>query len=357
MDAEERFRQLVQVASALQAARRWEQAGRAWIDAARVAIDADEMPSARVALDAAGEAFRRDDRLDEARKALHMVLALKPTADEASLARIRLAGISGELGRAEEGLAACQAVCEGPKALLAMAIDTEIGLLWQVGRKAAIRQRLARLIQLEGSQGFAVRFRQAQLERTDGELAQADERLLALSEELRGKEGSDAGIAAIRSELAENHLLRGECAAALEDFGRARELHEASGRKGLAFRAEGGRVRAAVQAGLDILDVSLEEGLAYASDRNLHALALELRIALGILLAARGQPQASEVLRAAIQTASASGARLAAGRARLELATRTPLSPEARRSELSLAAQELEDHTPLRQRAVSERDC
>jgi tetratricopeptide (TPR) repeat protein len=350
VDAEERFRQLVQVASALQVARRWEQAGRTWVEAARVAIDASATAAARQTLDAAGEAFRRDDRLEEARRALDMVMELRPTADEASLVRIRLAGIAAEQGRVEEGLTCCRSITKGPPALRAMAIDTEIGLLWQGGRKAAVRERVAALVELERllprAGAFAARFRTAQLLRADGELGQAEAQFLALIEELRGREGSDAGIAAIRSELAETDLLRGETAAAIEGFGRSRELHETAGRQGLAFRAEGGRVRAAVQAGLDIL-CPLDEGLAFAADRSLRVLELELRVVLGTLLAFRGASEAVSVLRAAIQTASGAGMRMLAGRARYELATRTPLPPEQRQRELEQALSELEDHVPL----------
>jgi tetratricopeptide (TPR) repeat protein len=356
VDAEERFRQLVQVASALQVARRWEQAGRAWIEAARLAIDASATSAARQALDAAGEAFRRDDRLEEARRALDMVMELRPTADEASLVRIRLAGIAAEQGRVEEGLACCRSITKGPPALRAMALDTEIGLLWLGGRKVTIRERLVALVELERllpREGtIAARFRTAQLLRADGELLQAEAQFLALIEELRGREGSDAGIAAIRSELAENDLLRGETESAIEGFGRARELHATAGRQGLAFRAEGGRVRAAVQAGLDILCASLDEGLVFATDRSLRSLELELRVALGTLLAFRGASEASSVLKAAIQSASGAGMRLLAGRARLELATRTPLPPEQRQRELEHARSELEDHLPLSQLAA-----
>ena len=69
-------------------------------------------------------------------------------------------------------------------------------------------------------------------------------------------------------------------------------------------------------------------------------------------LAARDTAAAAEVLKAAIHGAEQTGSRLEAGRARFELATRTPMTEERRRTLLETAVGELEDHLPLRQRAL-----
>ena len=256
---------------------------------------------------------------------------------------------------AEAGLSLCRDL-GGSAALRAMVIDTEIGLLWQLGRKEEVRERISELSRSGGggALGLAIRFRQAQISRLDGEFERAEQLLRALLADMRGQEGSDAGLAAMRSELAELDLLRGEPAEALEGYRLARELHETSGRLGLAYGAEGGRVRAAVAAGVDVLDQDLERGLTYATDRGLRALAIELRLALGVLLAQRGSGEGEAVLRATISAASSAKMRFTAGRARLELASRCELSAEARRGELEQAAAELEGHVPLRRLALAE---
>lgn len=352
MDAEQRFRQYVQVAQALQVARRWEQAARAWIDAARVCIDEGSIPSARQALDAAGEAFRRDDRLEEARTALEQVTELQPTPAEATLARIRMAGILGELGRPRDGLALCQSLHDWQGPARPMMLDTWIGLTWQVGRKPDVHGLLDQLRDVEPEPAIAHRFRRGQLLRSDGALDAASGCLVEVIDLLRGRDGAEAGMAAARTELAEIDVLRGRPSAALDAFEKAAALHEAAGRRSLAYRSEAGRVRAAVEAGLDVLPTGIEEGLGYARDRNLIAMAVGLRIALGMALAARDPVGAAEILTAAIHGAEQIGSRLEAGRARYELATRTPMSEDRRRSLLETAVDELADHVPLRDRAV-----
>lgn len=180
-----------------------------------------------------------------------------------------------------------------------MWLDTRIGLAWQACRKPRVRALHGLLVACEPAPGIAWRFRQGQLLCSDGALEAADGCLNEVIAHLRGQEGSEAGIAAARTELAEIDLLGGHPGRALDAFEKATALHEASGRRSLAYRSEAGRVRAAVEAGLDALTTGVEEGLVYARDRNLGPMAVDLRIALGTALADRFPTGAAEVLSAA----------------------------------------------------------
>ncbi|MEQ1569678.1 MAG: hypothetical protein ABMA64_28845 [Myxococcota bacterium] len=346
-DPDEAFRKLAQVAEALGVARRWEASGRAWIEAARIAIDAGGLPQARAALDQAGEAFRRDDRPVEAVRAAEMAIGLEReagTAEQAQLAVVRLAGVFGELGRAAEGVTRL-----GP-ATDAMSIDTRIGLLWQCGRKDRIRAEVEALTRAPNA-GLAVAFRRAQLARMDGDLDQAERWATVVIDQLGHRPGAESGVAAARTEIAEVELLRGRPQPAIDAYERGWELHLAAGRRSLALRAEAGRVRAAVEAGLDVLPARVEEGLGFARDRGLVVLAIDLQIALGAALADRQPTRAVEVLEVAIASADRLGSRLQAGRARLMLGSRIEGRAAQRRRWLARAAADLEDHVPLRQRA------
>lgn len=352
-DPEDRFRRLAEAARALGVARQWERSGRAWVEAARVAVDAGEVRSALSALDAAGEAFRRDDRPVEARRALEQVLALGASPHEAALASVRLAGLLSELGDAEAGLRHARRAEAAGGALAAVALDTRLGLVLGFRRKAEARPLLDALAAAEGPDGLATGFRTGQIQRLDGRLAESRATFEAVAERLRGREGAESGLAAARSELAELDLLEGEPAAAVETHERARRLHELAGRRSLAYRSEAGRVRAMVEAGLVPLPGLLAEGVAFARDRGLVMLALDLRLALGTARAAEDPAGAERELADAAREADRLGARLHAGRARLELGRRVLGPGSRRRKVLERARDELADHVPLRERAES----
>jgi hypothetical protein len=356
-EAEAQFRERVEVATALQEARRWEQAGVAWVEAARVAVDAGALLAARQSLHAAAEAFRRDDRLAPAQRALETLLSLGPDPVQAAMARIHLAAVRAARGD-RDGAMALRLPDETaglPAAAQAAGIDVAIGVAWQWGTKDQVRALVAQLAAAEGVDGVATAFRTAQLRRADGDLAEASADLQALTERMSGDggEGARAGIAAAHAEQAEIALLAGRPAEALAGYERAAAAQEAAGRRSLAWQAEAGRVRAAVEAGLDVILTRLEAGVAYAAARGLVPLRVELSTALGEGLAGRDVAAAAARLGEALALADAAGLRLAAGRARLGLARRTRCAPDQREALLARAAADLADDVPWRDRALT----
>jgi thioredoxin-like negative regulator of GroEL len=329
---EERFRARVAEAGTHDEARRWEACATCWEEAAEIASEARARPQLAAALTAAGEAWRRADRVVDAARVLAAGLRLDPAS---AGARARLAGVLGDAGRAREALAVLGDLADP------VSVDTRIGLLWQVGRKEQVRP----LVDALGEQ-LAGAFRRGQLLRMDGALDEAERCWAAVVEALADRPGAEAGVAAARTELAEIEVLRGRPALAVPVYEEGRALHEAAGRVALALRSEAGRARAATEAGIAVLPTELERGIAYARERGLAPLEVDLRIALGTASSDPGRARTE--LRTAEALAEALGQRLQRGRARLALATRDRDPALA-----ALAAEDLEDHVPLRARALA----
>lgn len=343
---EQAFALRVEAATALSEQRRWEEAGRAWIEAARVAVDGRALPSARQVLGLAGEAFRRDDRVDEAAKALRMALSYGPDPVEAVGLQVRLAGLCAELGQGDEGIDRCERArdaASGP--MLAVVLDTLAGLLLAHRSKAAARVVVEALCALPGDAEVAAAFRRAQLLRLDGDLRGARAEAQRVVGRLQGRPNAESGLAAARTELAELDLLEGRPLVAFGACEAARREHEEAGRHGLALRAEAARVRAAVEAGLVVFPGPLQQGARFAEERGLHVLQLDLRMAAGAAMAAREPDEARRTLSAAVRQAEALGLRLHAGRARCLLLPL--LDGEERRRVHEQALLDLADHVPL----------
>jgi tetratricopeptide (TPR) repeat protein len=344
------FTALVEAADAHQRAHEWEAAGGAWVEAARVAVDAGALPSARQALAAAGEAFRRDDRPGDAARALRLALGYGPDPAEAALLRVHLAGVCAELGEADEALALLALALDaaGPE-VRPLVLDTRVGVVLGHRPKALARPDVDALEALGGAAAVAGRFRRGQLARLDGDLARARSLQQQVAAGLSGQAAAAAGAAAAQMELAELDLLQGRAVAALATLEQARRDHEGAGRRGLALRAEAARVRAAVEAGLRVHPGPVVSGLAFARDRGLPMLEVELQLAAGAALAGPDPAAAAEFLRAAVRGADARRAPLSAGRGRAALAALAPPGDE-RAALVALARQDLADHVPLLRR-------
>ncbi|MCB9683589.1 MAG: hypothetical protein H6735_00950 [Alphaproteobacteria bacterium] len=343
---EQAFASRVEAATALSDERRWEEAGRAWIEAARVAVDGRALPSARQVLGLAGEAFRRDDRVDEAAKALRMALSYGPDPVEAVGLQVRLAGLCAELGRGDEGIDRCERArdaASGP--MLAMVLDTLAGLLLAYRSKAEARSVVEALSAIPGDAEVAAAFRRAQLLRMDGDLGGARAEARRVVQLLTGRPNAESGLAAARTELAELDLLEGRPLVALGACEEARREHEEAGRRGLALRAEAARVRAAVEGGLEVFPGPLQQGARFAEERGLHVLQLDLRLAAGAAMSRRDPDGARLALQSVVRQAEALGSRLHAGRARLQL---LPLLDGEERVRVREQARiDLADHLPL----------
>lgn len=334
-------------AQAAMAARAWHRAASAW-SAVALGVTGE---ARREAWEAAGECWRRDDRPQEARRALELALGQPQSGAHRAMALARLIGVLGELG---EGALArtlgrdALAVAEGPAR--AVVLDTLVSTELGFGRKAAARDAAEALAEVDAS-GLAHAYRAAQLARLDGDLASSRTGFEALARALEAHPGTEAGLAAVWMELAELSVLEGDPAAALPPFETGRRLHLEAGRRSMAWRCEAGRVRAAAEAGLASVSPLLETGLRVAAERGLRALALDLRLARGSGRAVGGDASgAADDLRAAAAEAEALGARLRAGRALWQLLAHDLLRPGERPAARRDALERLADHVPLRAR-------
>jgi tetratricopeptide (TPR) repeat protein len=318
-------------------------------------VSPEARATARRAWEAAGEAWRRDDRPLSAAQALGMALELTSgDGQESALARIKLAGVLGELGESETAVRLCrdaaQAVGEGP--VHAVALDTWIEALQALGRKEQAKAILERLVpEGKGSLQVAVWFREGQMFRMDGELTDAALRFGLVASELEGVAEALPGLAAAEAELGEVALLRGDIPEALALYDRSVEHFGAVGRRALVWRAEAGRARANVEAGAQPLVIALDEGIALAENRQMVVLEADLRIARGVARAQADVEAARKDLDQAILLADRAKHPLRAGRARLEHARRLPGTDEDRIDMLVRAEAELKGNEPWFQRA------
>jgi len=336
-------------------ARRWLEAARAFARLATACQQSKHLEEARQAWDAAGEAWRRDDQPVPAARALRMAIALGGDDDTGAVARVKLAGVLGEVGELRRAEAACRRVLEVGSAPLVrgLALDTLISMLQAMGRKEEARVALEELSSMAGGQlPIAAAFRQSQLHRLDGRLEEAEGSLAVVFEALHDRPEALAGFAAARGELAEVALLRGKHADAIALFEEASEGQRSSGRASLDLRARAGRIRAMVEAGIQPLPGSLDEGIALAVARGMAVLEVDLRIARGMERSTSDTAGAARDLDRAMGEADRIGALIRAGRARLERATRVPASCAHRVELLAHAAEQLAGAIPWETRVL-----
>jgi len=320
---------------------RWEEAALAFARLAALCDRQGHHKGARGAWEAAGETWRRADHPVAAARALRMAIALDP---EAWLVRVKLAGVLADVGELSRAEATCRRVIAGAErlAIRAMAIDTAVGILEARGLKEEARDLVAQLPSGEEPRHAAARwFREGQLHRMDGHLADAAHAMGQVIAALEDVPEAGAGLAAARSELAEVALLRGDHREAIAFYTTAVGEQRASGRRSLALRADAGRVRAMVEAGVQPLGHDLDDGVPWAQERALVVLVTDLRIARGMYRAGRDPARAAADLDEAARVADEHEMPLRAGRARLERATRVPASPGLRRALLDRALRDL----------------
>lgn len=313
----DRLTELEAAARGLVETRRWEEAAATY-----TALAGRLAAGGAAAWDAAGECWRRADHPAAAARALDHALELAP----GTVARVKLASVWGEVGDLDRAEALCREALPDP-----LALDTLANLLQARGRP--FHAVVARLREAGGGKvRLAAAFRRAQLERTEGRL---DDAARTLEDLVRSLDGP--GLAAVRAELAEIAALRGDFGLALEVYREAVARHEEAGRRSLAWAAEAGGVRAAVDAGLRPLGSRLDEGLSFSGARGLALLEIDLRIARGMSRAAADPAGAAQDLDAAAARADALGLAMRAGRARLARIAHVP-SPRAARESLARRA-------------------
>jgi len=273
---------------------------------------------ARQAWRSAAESWRSCDRPVRAAKAL--AAAMRGAAPDASSAAL-LAGVLQDSGQlqaarvsAEEAVAA--ATSPGTRVL---SLDVLIGVLLVLGEVDSARGRLVELrsVPIPAAQ-LAGAFRAARLDRLDGALDQAVQRLDAVVTALPAADRRFAAPrAAALHEIAEYSLLAGNLEQSRTVLGAARAAWGRSGRRPGALAAEGLAVRIQLAAGEVVIPSALDNGIAFSDDRGLPLLGAELRIARGRARASADAPGASVDFDEAVHQGRRACAPLLEGRARL----------------------------------------
>lgn len=279
--AETEFAEAIGYGESLRDQGMWEEAAKVFARAGTLALDHGAVDAGRKAYGAAGELFRRADRVVEARDALRVALSKTSIPDEErAVLLVRLSGCYTELGRgsaALELLDQARQLTQPGTPLRVLVVDAIFGTLLGWGPVSALPPLLEELAPSSWSSAL----RGAQLDRLCARFDDADAKLGVLEAELADA-GAEVGLGGVRGERAELAALRGDAATSADVWLAARDSHQAGGRAGLMWRAEAGRVRCLVQAGLEPFPNRLEEGLAWADSRQLSTLKIDLGLALGI---------------------------------------------------------------------------
>lgn len=302
----------------------WGAAAVLYAHGAAIASRAGDRTTAGLAWERAGECWRRDDRPSSAAQALELAVSHAGETAAGSSARVKLAAVMGELAQSEVATRLCEAALGGTSdaSTRAIALDTWVDALLALGRREEARVRLDELGRVAvGGLATAKLFREAQVARLYGRLDDATTALSAALTALGEAPGALVGVAAAEAELAEVAALRGDLADALQLYDGAMHKFQSLGRFSLGWRAEAGRVRAAVDVGLRPLTSLLDEGVLYAEGRGLIVLELDLRLAraVGTREGRDGTAPVADLTRA-IELASRGGLLHRRGRARIELA-------------------------------------
>jgi hypothetical protein len=336
------FQEAVAYAEALQAELRWEEAAHTFARAGALAVRSGASEAARLAWGAAGEAFRRADRIVEASDALRVALSQQPVPDtDRVVLQVRMTGCMVEMGNglgAIEVLDRMLAETEAPE-LKVLVADACFGT--RLGYGPLKQDALEALLAEIEPNAWAHAFRSAQMLRLAGKLNAADDLLADLEMDLEDVAGAGAGRGGVQAERGEIAALQGDPEGTAAEWARAAEAHRAAGRLSLMWRAEAGRIRSLVDAGLEPLPGpagSLLDGLSWAAERKMVTLAIDLGLALGI--ASRDRVRLEQVREQALQF----GLFRKAGRA--ELARAALLEGLARMEPLKEAERHLQGDLP-----------
>ena len=233
---------------------------------------------------------------------------------------------------------------------LALALDVAVGVRLLLGELDEARARLDRLGQLDAAGAeLSVAFRLARLDRLDGLLARASDRLARLEGGL-SEAGPRAAAprAAAAQEQAELSLLMEDTGSARAHLDRAIVAWDLSGRRPGRFGAEGLAVRIALAEGTLVMPAVLDNPIDFAVERSMRLLEAELRVARARARAQLGRPGASEDFDAAVATAQTAEARFLEGRARLwRRVAGCALSPDLSRCRLLLAPDRVYSRHPV----------
>lgn len=336
-------------AEAAEAAGRWSEAAAAWQGVAEaLAASGREAESAEASTRAA-DAFRRDDRPVASARMLRRSLEHRPATVRDG---VLLAGALLDAGEVNAAVQVAGAAADGADdgAARALALDVLVGALLAAGRPDIAYQPLAELLEVEATSArMSARFRQAQVARLEGDLRYAEAQWRALAAQLVPHPAAAGALATTWMELGETAVLRGglhgvpwvgaadtgelDEAEADACFAAASAAWARAGRRAGYLRAEAWRERLRGEG----LFGTIETAMAYADERGLAGMSVELRLLRAIV---RRRPlDALHAVELASQTP------LSRGRARVIAAE----LGGPYRSELAL--KELEPDVPWRARA------
>jgi hypothetical protein len=279
-----------EVAEAAEAAGSWGEAAAAWRGLAEALAASGRASDAAEAASRGADAFRRDDRPVASARMIRFALERRPATVRDG---VLLAGALLDAGEAHAAVQIAAAAADGAadESSRALALDVLVGGLLTVGRVDLARQPLEELAEAEAASArMAARFRQAQVARLDGDLRQAEAQWRALAAQLRPHAAAAAALAATWMELGETALLRLALrgvpwAGAVDDealdtaeaeacFAAASAAWARVGRRAGYLRSEAWRERLRGEG----LFGTIETGLAYADERGLAGMAVEMRL-------------------------------------------------------------------------------
>ncbi|MEZ4318026.1 MAG: hypothetical protein R3F61_11000 [Myxococcota bacterium] len=288
--ARQAFEEQLQHAESLQREGHWEEAAHTFCGAASLAIGYRAFGPACVAFGAAGEAFRRADRVEKARDMLRLALTRHddegptgpyPTDTDRVLYQVRLSSCLTELGNGPAALQLLEGALSATppgSPLHVLVADADFGTRLGFGDLSDLHERLPAL----ESNAWSHQLREAQWLRLQARLPEADAGLARLEAQLEGVEGAAAGLGGVRSERAEIAALMGDPAGSAVTWAESAADHERAGRTSLMWRAEAGRVRCLVEAGVVPFPNRLDEGMEWAANRRMVTLRIDLALAAAI---------------------------------------------------------------------------
>lgn len=310
--------------------REWAKAAGAWASIAEAMGRGGDADRAARAWDAAGEAFRRDDRPALADKALKTALLLTEDAALATVVRVKRSGCLAAQGKLSDARQVLMQAMLGPAHAQTVVADGQVDLALATGDVAGA-QRWAERITGDDPLVLATRaFRRAQCARLMGDVEQAKRLLDEAGSELPGLSGQ-AAVAGERAELFE---LTGDAVGAMTTRHLAVSLHEQERRQGPKWSALAALLRMAAMMQVSLARIPVLDGAGdaagsvhrmrrMASERGLVLTGNDLDVALA--LSERDYLGLEE----AIDTAVACGATYRAGRARVLGVQAGLLSPDA----------------------------
>ena len=316
-----RLRRLLEHAQSLQGD--WDDKAAAWWRVTELAVDTGELTVAMEASLRAVDAYRRADSPLRVLEAVERSMELVHSSSAQGMLRTyRLAALldSGALVEAEAEAEALLDELKDPK-VRPLALDTVAGIYLATGRIRALDELIAEMGNSEGALRWGVVFRRSQIAAMEG---RADDAESGFEECVRGlaeHSGTEGAQAAAWAELGGVLLLTQRLNEALVAFEKSGGLWAQSGRRAGHFLVEAERACAILASGGSYVPSALDQPIAFCVDRGLLLLEARLRLARGLCRFHAGVDGSREDLNQSIAIPLEQGARIQAGRARLQVAS------------------------------------